>query len=264
MRLDPDARKRAEYRVALITAANSLSRRSNSRIGALQSGTYNGRWGLIVDSAMNAPLLIEAGQMLGGRMSRALQRRGTRHMQTLAANLVRADGSTFHRMTFNPRTGARIGPVFGQGLSTASTWARGQAWAMHGFADAFTLTRNPAFLQVAESTADYWMRHVEPGCVPAWDLQVEVSRAPRDSSAAAIAAEALLTLAAAEPDSTRAATYRAAGLATRAALTDPTWVPAATGRGLLQHQSYNVPAVPAEGSYAWGDFYLLSVLAKSG
>jgi hypothetical protein len=42
------------------------------------------------------------------------------------------------------------------------------------------------------------------------------------------------------------------------ALTSPAWVPAVRGiRGVLQHQTWNVPADPREGSYAWGDAYLL-------
>ncbi|MSO27811.1 MAG: hypothetical protein EXQ60_07095, partial [Candidatus Nanopelagicales bacterium] len=66
MRLDPDPAQRVTYRRAIINAAKSLSTRWNNKVKAIESGEYNGKWGLIIDSAMNAPTLIEAGNMIGG------------------------------------------------------------------------------------------------------------------------------------------------------------------------------------------------------
>lgn len=261
MQLDPSPARQARYRTAIVTAARSLSQRWNARVGAIKSGDYGGRWGLIIDSAMNAPMLIEAGAIVGGGDGARLSRRGMRHMRTLAANFIRADGSTAHRLAFSTRTGALIGPVFGQGLSSASTWARGQAWAVNGFAQAYALTSDPGMLDAARRTADYWLMHVPGGCVPAWDLDVESDRAPRDASAAAIAADGLQSLGRIDPDPVRAARYLAAGQATTAALTGQAWVPDGAGlRGVLQRQAYNIPADRREGTYAWGDFYLLRSL----
>lgn len=55
------------------------------QVEAIKSGEYGGRWGLIIDSAMNAPMLMEAGAMTGGTAGRRLADRGLRHMLTLAA-----------------------------------------------------------------------------------------------------------------------------------------------------------------------------------
>jgi hypothetical protein len=41
------------------------------------------------------------------------------------------------------------------------------------------------------------------------------------------------------------------------------WV-TSTGRGVLRKQAYNIPADRREGTYAWGDAYLLSALASVG
>ena len=258
---DPSAARRARYATAITTAARSLSTRWNRKVGAIRSGEYGGRWGVIIDSAMNAPLLLSTGLVLGGPEGRRLYARGLRHMLTLDSNLVRADGSTFHRMTFEPRTGRRIGPVPGQGLSTTSTWARGQAWAVAGFARAYELTHDERMLETARRTAEYWIGRVPAGCVPAWDLDVESPAAPRDSSAAAIAAFGLLNLALAEPDPVLAARYRDYALTTLGTLTSEPWLTGqANGRGVLQRQSYNVPADAREGTYVWGDAYLLASL----
>ncbi len=263
LRLDPSTARKDRYRQALVTAARSLSSRWNEHVGAIKSADYNGSWGLIIDSAMNAPLLLRAGAMLDGTEGARLRTRGLRHMLTLAATFVRPDGSTVHRQVFNPRTGALIGPVYGQGLSSRSTWARGQAWAINGFAQAYAATSDARMLDVARRTADRWLASVPAGCVAAWDLDVTSDRAPRDSSAAAIAADGLLNLGRIEPDPERAALYTAAGWSTLATLTGTKWV-LEGAQGLLQRQAYNIPAAAREGSYVWGDAYLLSGLAGIG
>ena len=49
MRLDPNAKRRSAYRGAFLDAARSLSTRWNPNVKAIQSGTYDGQWGLIID-----------------------------------------------------------------------------------------------------------------------------------------------------------------------------------------------------------------------
>jgi unsaturated chondroitin disaccharide hydrolase len=260
LRLDPSAARGLAYATAIREASRSLSARWNSRVGAIRSSFYDGRCGLIIDSAMNAPMLIETGLVYGGGEGRRLATRGTEHLRTLVRHFIRADGSTRHRLAFDPRTGAPTGPLYGQGLSADSTWSRGQAWAINGFARGHLLTGDPQLLDAARRTADFWISRVPAGCVPAWDLDVASDSAPRDSSAAAITADGLLTLSLVEPDAERAAAYRDYALTTLGTLAAPAWVPD-RGRGLLARQSYNVPADPREGTYAWGDTYLLSALA---
>ncbi len=261
--LDPNATRQRSYLNAEITAAKSLARRWNGRVQAVKSADYNGRWGVIIDSAMNAPLMIKVGQLLGPEGD-ALVYFGEQHMLTLAKHFIRDNGSTFHRMAFNPVTGALIGPIAGQGLaSTSSTWSRGQAWAINGFARSYELTGNPAFLAAAEATANYWMSRVPPGCIPAWDLDVSGDRAPRDSSAAAIAASGLLTLAAHEPDAESARTYADYARLTVGTLAGPGWLNTSSRNpGILLQQSLNVPADPRTGSYVWGDYSLLSAISQ--
>jgi unsaturated chondroitin disaccharide hydrolase len=259
-RLDPE--RAPDYARARQQAARSLSTRWNARVGAIRSATYAGRWGLIIDSAMNAPLLIEVGRGIGGAEGHRLERRGLEHMRTLARTFVRPDGSTFHRQAFDPRTGRLLGPIYGQGLSTRSTWARGQAWAVNGFTQAYAVTGDEGLLAAARATADHWIDRVSAGCVPAWDLDVTDPKAPLDSSAAAILVDGLLQLADVDPDAQRAAGYRAYALTTLATLADAPFV-SDRGRGVLLRQTYNVPADRREGSYAWGDAYLLSALARA-
>jgi unsaturated chondroitin disaccharide hydrolase len=262
LRLDPSTRRSDAYASALRAASRSLSARWNARVGAIRSAYYDGRWGLIIDSAMNAPMLIEAGLVYGDARGMRMSERGVRHMLTLASAFVREDGSTRHRLAFNPRTGAASGPIYGQGLSTTSTWSRGQAWAINGFARSFRLTGDQRLLAAARRTADFWISRVPAGCIPAWDLDVTKESAPRDSSAAAIAVDGLLTLSLVEDDAARAARYRTYALTTLGTLSSPPWT-TDTGRGVLQRQAYNIPADAREGTYAWGDTFLLRALAQA-
>jgi unsaturated chondroitin disaccharide hydrolase len=115
-----------------------------------------------------------------------------------------------------------------------------------------------------DRTADYWTSRVSAETVPAWDLDIADPGAPRDSSAAAIAAYGLLALAAVDPDNSRAGAYRAHALAMLATLIEPPWVTDLSGgAGILQRQAFSVPLDPREGTYAWGDTFLLKALASS-
>jgi hypothetical protein len=60
-----------------------------------------------------------------------------------------------------------------------------------------------------------------------------------------------------------AADYGAYAEVTLGLLTTP-WITTArsVNPGLLLQQSLNVPRIPQEGSYVWGDFYLLSALTR--
>lgn len=260
--LDPDPARRARYVRAHDTAARSLSTRWNAAVGALKSATYSGRWGLIIDSAMNAPLLIETGLPQTDEGDRRLLARGVQHLRTLADSFVRPNGSTVHRQAFDPRTGRSLGVLYGQGRSATSTWARGQAWAVNGFTRAYALTQDRRLLDSARRTADYWIQRVPAGCVPAWDLDVGGSHEPLDSSAAAIAADGLLHLAAVEPDPARAGSYRDYALTSLGTLAAPPFV-VDRGRGLLQRQAYSIPLDRREGTYVWGDAFLLSALTRA-
>lgn len=255
-----------QYDAIADTAARSLATRWNPTVGAIQSGEYDGQWGVIVDSAMNMPLLIEAGQRIGGAEGQQLVDTGTQHLQFLAANFVREDGTTIHRQVFDTSTGANLGPVAGQGEGPSSTWARGQAWAVHGFADGYALTQDPALLDAAQRTAAAYMSRVPAGCIPTWDLDLVDGPAdtPLDASAAAIVSDGLLALAEVEPDPGLAQQYRDYALVTLNTLANDRSLADGTGNpGILMRQTYNVNVESRSGSYVWGDAYLLLALTRS-
>jgi unsaturated chondroitin disaccharide hydrolase len=181
------------YKQVLNTTGSSLSLLYNSKVGAVQSWTFpQYQFPVIIDSMMTlGPLQWGAGN--GGNPGWAGI--AATHAQTVAKNLVRSDGSTYQLADFDPVTGAPASPEYYQtgGLSATSVWARGQAWALYGFVQAYQTSGNPAFLQTAEDVANYFVGHLPSNFIPPWDFDATGSP-PVDTSAAAIAADGLVML----------------------------------------------------------------------
>ena len=179
------------YKDVLLTAGGSLASLYNSKVGAVRSWTF-GPWHfpVIVDSMMTlGPLQWGAGN--GG--SPAWAGIAATHAQTVTTNLVRLDGSTYQLADFDPTTGALLSQGTFAGYSNTSTWARGQAWALYGFVQAYQTSDNPAFLTTAEDVANYFVDHLPADDIPPWDFDAPGSP-PVDTSAAAIAADGLIML----------------------------------------------------------------------
>ena len=73
-------------------------------------------------------------------------------------------------------------------------WARGQAWAISGFARAARDLEDPELLAAAVRAAEWWLAHTTSGALPRFDFS-SAPDAPRDSSAQAIAGAGLHILA---------------------------------------------------------------------
>lgn len=109
---------------------------------------------------------------------------------------VRADGSSFHVCDYSATTGEVYLCRTAQGLADDSTWSRGQAWGIYGFAEFYSLTGNKAYLETSKRMADWFIQHLPEDGLPFWDFDAEYSPnvTPRDSSAATVAASCLILL----------------------------------------------------------------------
>jgi unsaturated chondroitin disaccharide hydrolase len=190
-------------------------------------------------------------------------------------------GRTAHESLFNTANGTYRGPSSQQGYSPFSTWTRGLAWAMLGFAEEleFLEAIGRADLRVgaaktdpdnavdvlyeaACATCDFYIDHAAAADgIPYWDTGAPGLAAlgdwggrdadpfndhePVDSSAAAIAAQGLLRLS--RVASTRGGDgrrYERAGLRVLDTLTDekkPYLSQSASHQGLLLHSVYHRP-----------------------
>jgi hypothetical protein len=181
------------YKSVLLTAGRSLASLNNSKVGAVRSWTF-GPWQfpVIIDSMMTLGPLQWGARNGGGPAWAGI---APAHAHTVTTNLVRSNGSTYELANFDPLTGARLSQGTFAGYSNTSTWARGQAWALYGFVQAYETSDNPAFLTTAEAVAKYFVDHLPANDIPPWDFGAPASPTPPvDTSAAAIAADGLVML----------------------------------------------------------------------
>lgn len=150
----------------------------------------NAGWA-IIDCMMNLPLLYWAAeQTRDPRFSQIAMA----HADTAMRTFVRENGSVAHIVRFDPVTGEMIDTLGGQGMGVGSSWTRGQAWAVYGFALSYRHTKKEAYLETARKVGRYFANSVpESGFVPV-DFCQEESLDWEDSTAAAIAACGMLEI----------------------------------------------------------------------
>jgi unsaturated chondroitin disaccharide hydrolase len=248
----------------LLTAADHLATLYDPDVGCLLSwGDPKTDFKVVIDSVMNLELLLWASKHGRSTTLRDIALSHARHLQT---DHVRADGSTFHAVWYNPTTGAILKQGTIQGNRDASTWSRGQAWAVHGFTMMYRETGDASFLATARSTADWWLAHVPHDMVPYWDFDfTDGSSEPRDSSAAAIAASGLLELARLDPDSARASRYQAGAVATLTSLSSSAYRSDGTGsQAILLHGTRYKNDHPGDfdTGLIFGDYYFMEALLR--
>jgi hypothetical protein len=181
-------------------------------------------------------------------------------LQTMNNN-VRPDGSTYQGVEYNS-DGTVYSKFTSDGYSANSTWSRGQAWGLYGFTMTYRYTQDSRFLATAEKLADYFIINLPADYVPYWDFS-QSSPAPRDSSAAAIAAAGLLELSTYMTDPTLQSKYYNAALNIQTSLSNPALYlanpsPNTPTDGILLHGTYSVPAnVGINTSLIWGDYFFI-------
>lgn len=252
-----------DLKAPALEAARTLAHRFNPRGEYLQAwGPLNhprARCSSAIDTMMNLPLLWWAARITGDVTFADAARM---HAATSARYYLRPDGSTFHTYTFDPDTGAGISGGTYQGASPESTWSRGVTWGIYGWALAYRETEDLAFLRAAERAAGYFIGELPADLVPPWDFAARDHAAPRDSSATAICANALLELSHLHPRPLRAGYYRGLAEAMVGSLCDA-YLRERGEEGILAHSAYSVPQNDAvDSSVMWGEWFFLRTLAE--
>jgi unsaturated chondroitin disaccharide hydrolase len=158
---------------------------------------------IVIDTGLNLPSMLWASQWEPDRAVLPY-----RHFDTvLEVGLIRADGSNYHAAELDRETRAVTRLFSLQGWSNSSVWARGQAWAMLGFAHAYEASRKSHYLNAAQLAADWYVERAPQGRVPRYDYDdPDRETLPYDSCAACIATAVLMRLARWLPD--RSERYR--------------------------------------------------------
>jgi unsaturated chondroitin disaccharide hydrolase len=216
----------------------------------------------IVDSLMNLPLLFWASETSGDL---TFYNAALRHAYQLQRYFVRPDNTTYHTYYFDTETGeGRFGRT-AQGAGDESCWARGQAWAMYGFALSYAYTKDTSFLDTASKLSDYFIDHIPSDGVVYWDLAFgDGSGEEKDSSASAIAACGLLELAKGLPEGAQKAKYEHAAQRSVEALASLyTSRDLPESNALILHGVYSKPGgAGVDEANLWGDYFYIEALMR--
>ena len=280
------------YELALQVSGAVQARRWTAIPGGGYIHSFNGAHSLFIDT-MRSLRALALSHRLGHRLiqeqdeqvnllSRLLQHAGATARYNIfyggGPGPFDVRGRVAHESLFNAANGTYRGPSTQQGYSPFSTWTRGLAWAMLGFAEQLeflgTVPRDTLdeagggdaarwMIEAARATSDFYIETA--ACadgVPYWDTGAPGlaaladwgnraadpfnDREPVDSSAAAIAAQGLLRLGAVldKRGDDGGARYWQAGLHVADTLFDPAGPYLSQSpdhQGLLLHSVYHWP-----------------------
>ncbi len=187
-----------EYKEVILKTADTLATLFNPQVGTILSWPRevpNMEWpqhNTIMDNMINLELLFWASKNGG---SSELYDMAVTHAEVTMENQFRSDYSSYHVVIYDKDTGEKIKAVTHQGNSDDSMWARGQAWAIYGYTMVYRETEDPKFLDFANKVVRPYLDRLPEDLIPYWDFDApNIPDEPRDASAAAIVASALLEL----------------------------------------------------------------------
>lgn len=242
-----------------LTAADSLLSLFNPKSNFIQT-RFEERGMAAIDTMMNLFLLWWAYEETKDKRYYDV---AFNHSIATMKNLIRDNGSTVHIVKFNPLSGKIIKKLTLQGYSNTSCWSRGQAWAIYGFTVAYEKAEYDDFLITAKRVADYFISHLPEDYVPYWDFNILVSDTTKDSSAASIAASALLALARLVKDKTVTMRYERIASKILNSLTKNYLIKDKNEPGILMHGCFDKPRdLGVDNCTIFGDYYYLEGLTK--
>lgn len=251
------------YREILLRGAESLISRFNPVVGTIKSWDARPEDHLtIIDNMMNLEYLMWASKVTGDPKYRNI---AIRHADVTLNHFFRADGSTWHVVNFDPQTGAIKQKRTAQGHNDASSWARGQAWGGYGFTMMYRETGDKRYLDAAQKTFNRFIERLPADRVPFWDFDApKIPNEPKEASAAAIAASALIELSTLVTDANQKDRYHHDAVEMLNSLTTERYLARPNAHQcLLLHSNGSVPAgIDVDVNVTYADYYFIEALLR--
>ena len=188
----------------------------------------------------------------------------------------RPDGSCYHVAVYDTLTGKHLYNQTHQGYADYSMWSRGQSWAIYGYTMVYRFTKDRKFLDFAEKVTDIYLKRLKETSddwVPLWDMDAQPTAVdcnvgndgaykgiPKDASAAAVVASALIELSG-YVDSAKGKEYMEAAKAMIADLSSKRYQSRGKNSAFLMHSTGHHPAgSEIDASIIYADYYYIEAL----
>lgn len=275
----------AAFVPTFIAAARKLAARLNPATGVTLSWNWvrnDWKYPVIIDNMMNLELLVDAARISSDT---TLRDAAVTHANTTLRNHFRPDWTSWHLVDYDPVTGEVRSKETVQGYAHGSAWARGQAWALYGYAMMYRETLLPEYLNAAENIADMIIRHLPEDGIPYWDFNAPgtpdamdesapgaasnphayADRVYRDASAGAIMASAFVELSGLSNDPSASEAYMNTARKQILTLASEEYLakPGENGNFLLKHCVGNIPENgEIDTALSYADYYFLEALVR--
>ncbi len=254
------------YRAALVSAADTLATLYNPTVGAIHSWPFKPEYehNTIVDNMMNLELLFWAAKNCGDAKHQVeLETVAISHAEVTQKYLVRPDSAVYHLGSFT-KEGEFLRGVAHQGYADESMWARGQAWGIYGFAICYREIGREDFLATSIKLADHFLNRLPEDGVPYWDFDApNIPDAPKDASAAAVAASGMLEIYTLLSDRELAEKYYFAAVNLLKAISTDEYVSGERNDAILTRSTGHHPkGWEIDVPIVYGDYYFLDALLK--
>ncbi|WP_299780752.1 glycoside hydrolase family 88 protein [uncultured Formosa sp.] len=251
------------YKKVMLAAADTLATLYNPKVGTIHSWPMKPEYphNTIIDNMMNLELLFWAAKNGGDKR---LYDIAERHAEVTMKYLVRPDYSTYHLGSFDDETGEFLRGVAHQGYADDSMWARGQTWGIYGFAFSYRETGRKDFLETSIKLANKYLERLPEDGVPFWDFDdPKIPNAPKDASAAAVAACGMLELSTLVEDKQLQKKYFNEAKRFITTLSSDAYLSNATNEALLLHSTGHHPRnSEVDASIIYADYYYMEALLR--
>ena len=257
--------KNPAYKQVILDTADTLATLFNPIVGTILSWPReveprNWPHNTIMDNMINLEMLFWAAKNGGNPY---LYDIAVSHADKTMKCQFRPDYTSYHVAVYDTITGNLIKGVTHQGYADSTMWARGQAWAIYGYTVVYRETKDPKYLDFVQKVTDVYLDRLPEDKVPYWDFDdPSIPDAPRDASAGAVVASALLELSTYLPNGT-GKRYKDAAIEMLTSLSSDSYQSGESKPSFLLHSVGHWPNhSEIDASIIYADYYYIEALLR--
>jgi len=257
--------KNPAYKQVILDTADTLATLFNPIVGTILSWPReveprNWPHNTIMDNMINLEMLFWAAKNGGNPY---LYDIAVSHADKTMKCQFRPDYTSYHVAVYDTITGNLIKGVTHQGYADSTMWARGQAWAIYGYTVVYRETKDPKYLDFVQKVTDVYLDRLPEDKVPYWDFDdPSIPDAPRDASAGAVVASALLELSTCLPNGT-GKRYKDAAIEMLTSLSSDSYQSGESKPSFLLHSVGHWPNhSEIDASIIYADYYYIEALLR--